>query len=232
MKPVPNEPHLLVMAKAPVAGTVKTRLCPPFSAEEAAVVAEASLADTLDSVAACGATRKVVALDGDVGPWLPPGVDVVPQRGATFAERLANAWADTGGAGLQIGMDTPQVGSGELDALLALLTQGTPRRAVVGPAVDGGWWALGLPALAAGGHHAVFEGVAMSTPRTGEDQRRRLHHLGFEVVLGRLRRDIDTVEDLVEVAAEIPSSRTAALSRRLDLVRLRGRPDPVGMTSP
>ncbi len=227
-----NEPHLLVMAKAPVAGAVKTRLCPPCSPEEAAAVAEAALADTLDAVAACGAGRKVVALDGDIGPWLPPGLDVVPQRGATFATRLANAWTDTGGAGVQIGMDTPQVGPAELDELLALLAGGTERRAVLAPAVDGGWWAIGLPALAQGGHGAVFEGVAMSTSRTGQDQRRRLRRLGFEVVLAGLRRDIDTVADLVEVAAEIPTSRTSAVCGRLGPARLQGHLERIRVTSP
>src|SRR5690606_23084798 len=65
--------HLLVMAKAPVAGRVKTRLVPPLSAAEAAAVAEAALADTLEAVAACGAERRVLALDGEPGPWLPEG---------------------------------------------------------------------------------------------------------------------------------------------------------------
>ncbi|HWH34838.1 MAG TPA: DUF2064 domain-containing protein, partial [Acidimicrobiales bacterium] len=141
MKPTPGHPelHLLVMAKEPRAGRVKTRLCPPCTPEEAASVAEASLADTLDAVAACGAGRKVVALAGTPGAWLPSGFELIEQRGDTFAERLANAWADTAGAGVQIGMDTPQVGAGELDQLLALLAGGGGRRAVLGPAADGGW---------------------------------------------------------------------------------------------
>ena len=217
-------PHVLVMAKSPVAGAVKTRLCPPCSAQEAAVVAEAALADTLDAVAACGAARKVVALAGAIGPWLPAGLEVIPQRGTTFAARLANAWADAGGAGVQIGMDTPQVGPEELDALVAQLDGGSVPRAVLGPAVDGGWWAIGLPALAEGGHGAVFEGVAMSTTHTGEDQEQRLRRLGFDVSLAGLRRDIDTAADLAEVAGEIPNSRTAAVARRLGLARLLAPP--------
>ncbi|HEY2637380.1 MAG TPA: glycosyltransferase, partial [Solirubrobacteraceae bacterium] len=83
------------MAKAPVAGLVKTRLCPPLSPEEAAAVAEAALADTLAAVGACRADRKIIALDGRPGPWLPEGFDVVPQTGRGLALRLANAWAAT-----------------------------------------------------------------------------------------------------------------------------------------
>src|SRR5207237_3773477 len=89
-------PHVIVMAKSPRPGRVKTRLCPPCTAEEAAAVAAAALADTLDAVAASEAVRKVLALDGPPGPWLPPGFELIAQRGVTFNDRLANAWADAG----------------------------------------------------------------------------------------------------------------------------------------
>jgi len=69
--------HVLVLAKEPRPGRVKTRLCPPCSPEEAATVAAAALADTLEAVAASGADRHILALDGRPGPWLPPGFEVV-----------------------------------------------------------------------------------------------------------------------------------------------------------
>src|SRR5438105_3192912 len=84
--------HVLVLAKAPEPGRVKTRLCPPLSPAQAADVATAALADTLDAVVACGAERRILALDGRPGPWLPAGFEVIEQRGAGLAERLANAW--------------------------------------------------------------------------------------------------------------------------------------------
>src|SRR5207302_10117875 len=58
-----------VMAKAPVAGTSKTRMCPPLSPEEAARIAEAALVDTLQAVLGTPVRRHVVVLDGDPGPW-------------------------------------------------------------------------------------------------------------------------------------------------------------------
>jgi glycosyltransferase A (GT-A) superfamily protein (DUF2064 family) len=131
--------HVLVMAKAPVPGYVKTRLCPPCTPEEAAEVAVAALADTLDAVAACGADRRIIALDGPPGPWLPPGFQIVPQRGSSFGERLTNAWAEAGAPGIQIGMDTPQVSGPQLDRLLGALA-GRPIGRCSGrpPTGDGG----------------------------------------------------------------------------------------------
>jgi len=209
---------VLVVAKAPVPGRVKTRLCPPLSPEEAAAVAEAALADTLDAVLACGAERRIVALDGAPGPWLPAGFEVLPQRGGGLDERLANAWADAGGAGLQIGMDTPQVTAAELDGLLAGLGDAPGRRrAVLARAEDGGWWGIGLPGGA--DHRAVFTGVPMSTPWTAAAQARRLRRLGYDVVAGPVRRDVDTAADLAAVAAAAPRTRTAQLAGAVLAVR-------------
>src|SRR5436190_1635035 len=100
--------HVLVMAKAPRSGLVKTRLCPPFTPAEAAAVAEAALRDTLAAVAASGADRRIIALDGPVGPWLPPGFEIIEQCQGSLDLRLAHAWAQADGPGVQIGMDTPQ----------------------------------------------------------------------------------------------------------------------------
>src|SRR6266849_3573480 len=166
------------MAKSPRPGRVKTRLCPPCTPGEAAAVATAALADNLDAVAACGAARKVLALDGDPGPWLPPGFEVIPQRGSTFSRRLTKAWSDTGGPGLQIGMDTPQVTAAELDALLARLDTGA-RPAVLGCALDGGWWVIGWRAA---DPRSVFAGIPLSAPTIGLAQEIRLLGLGFNLV--------------------------------------------------
>jgi glycosyltransferase A (GT-A) superfamily protein (DUF2064 family) len=201
---MPIETTLLVMAKAPVPGRAKTRLCPPCHPEEAAAIAEAALADTLDAVARCRADRRVVALDGAVGEWLPPGFEVVSQRGPTFTDRLAAAWSEMGGPCLQIGMDTPQVTAALLDGGLDALVDRA--EAALGLATDGGWWALGLRRPLS----SVFAGVPMSTDRTGEAQIAALRAQGLEPHLLPPLRDIDTIDDAVAVAAEIPLSRTAA----------------------
>ncbi|MCX3061687.1 glycosyltransferase, partial [Streptomyces sp. GXMU-J5] len=90
----PDGPTLLVLAKEPVAGRVKTRLTPPFTPREAAALAEAALRDTLDAALAAPVRRRVLVLAGEPGPWLPPGFDVVPQRGDGLDERIAAAFED------------------------------------------------------------------------------------------------------------------------------------------
>ena len=205
--------HVLVMAKAPEPGRVKTRLCPPCSPEQAAVVAEAALATTLAAVTGSRATRRIVALDGPPGPWLPPGFEVLSQRGNGFAERLANAWADAGEAGVQVGMDTPQVTTADLDAALeTLAAPGTD--AVLGPANDGGWWVIGLrnPQTVA---RKPFGGVPMSAPNTGAAQLARLRRLGLRVRLLDRRQDVDSWADATAVAATIPGTRFAEVVRRV-----------------
>ncbi|MBG7704410.1 DUF2064 domain-containing protein [Streptomyces sp. MC1] len=191
---------LLVIAKEPLPGRVKTRLTPPFSPAEAAQLAEASLADTLHAVAAAPAARRVLVLDGRPGPWLPPGFDVVPQCAGGLDLRLADAFARCAGPALLIGMDTPQV-TPEL-----LTVDFEAYDACFGPAEDGGFWALGL----AEPDPALLRGVPMSTRWTGAVQRRRLVAAGLRVrELPRLR-DVDTAADAVAVAARAPHGRFAA----------------------
>lgn len=190
---------LVVIAKAPVPGRVKTRLCPPCTPAQAADLAEAALADTLAAVAATPATRRVCVLEGEPGPWLPPGFDVLPQRGRGLDERLASAFEDVGGPALLVGMDTPQVTPAHLaDGLAALRTPGCD--AVLGLAPDGGYWAIGLRRA----DRALFEGVPMSTAHTGAAQRARLLQAGRRVRLLPELRDVDTMDDARAVAAVAP----------------------------
>jgi hypothetical protein len=195
---------LLVIAKAPQAGRSKTRLCPPCTPAEAAWLAEGALADTLAAVAATPAARRVLVLDGLLGDWLPPGIEVVAQGRGGLDARLAHAFAATGGPALLIGMDTPQVNPDILtEALRTLDRPGVD--AVLGPAVDGGWWALGLNDP----HPADVLGVPMSTPHTGAAQLLRLAARGRRVhQLPRLR-DVDRIDDARAVAATAPRTRFA-----------------------
>jgi rSAM/selenodomain-associated transferase 1 len=194
---------IIVMAKEPVPGRVKTRLCPPCSPAQAAALARAALADTLDAALATSAGRVVLALDGRPGPWCPPGVEVVAQGDGPLDRRLTAAWAAaTSGPAVLIGMDTPQVTSAELDAAIGALAD---HDAVLGLAADGGWWALGLQRP----HPLAFAGVPMSRPDTGARQRERLTALGLRTGRLPVHTDVDTWDDAVAVARSTPGGRFA-----------------------
>jgi rSAM/selenodomain-associated transferase 1 len=203
---------LAVIAKAPAPGRSKTRLSPPLSPVQAAELAKAALGDTLAAVAATRAERKVLVLDGRPGPWLPDGFEVIEQHGGGLDERLAGAFADVSGPALIVGMDTPQVSSTTLDRALGRLRSCA---AVLGPAADGGYWAIGLRQPDA----RALLGVPMSTEHTLAAQRTRLRALGLAVAELETLRDVDTFSDALAVAAEAPDSRFARTLAALPLTR-------------
>lgn len=204
---------VLVMAKNPVPGRVKTRLGPRYSPVAAAELAGAALLDTLDAVCAAPVHRRLLVLDGDPTVPVPDGVEVATQRGGPLDERLENAladaWALAGLPMLLVGMDTPQVTAADLtQACRALLAPGVD--AVLGPAVDGGFWAIGLRRWEPG----LVAGVAMSREGTGAEQLSRLRTAGLRVDLLPVQHDVDTADDVVLVARAAPESRFAATAHR------------------
>lgn len=192
---------LALIAKAPVAGRVKTRLCPPCTHDEAARVAAAAFADSIDVMRATECDRRVVVLDGPARPDVHGHLEVGRQRGEGLAARLAALFDDLGGPTLVIAMDTPQVTPSLLGAAIAQLDAGAD--AVLGRALDGGYWAIGLQLP----DPRCFEGVPMHGPDTGDAQLRRLRARGLDVTLLAELRDVDTFTDAVAVAAAVPQSR-------------------------
>ncbi|MFC8617767.1 DUF2064 domain-containing protein [Micromonospora purpureochromogenes] len=220
---------LLVVAKAPVPGAVKTRLCPPATGVQAARVAAAALRDTLDAVRETPGVTPVLALAGRLADAedaaaltaAVAGWPVLPQRGADFAARLVHAHADVADAFpgrpvLQIGMDTPQLTPERLAAAVRRLADAD---AVLGRAADGGWWALGLrdPRQA-----VALRAVPMSTPDTGRSTWSALAERGLRTVPLPVLRDVDDWSDARAVAAAVPGGRFArqvAAVRRAMVVR-------------
>jgi len=203
----------LVVAKAPRPGLVKTRLGRRIGMAAAAELAAAALLDTLDAcMAAVGADRCSVALDGDLSEAVRRdeiadrlrGWTVFPQRGDALGERLAHAHADAPQQPrVQIGMDTPQV----TPELLRTVAGGLVEHDVdLAPAVDGGWWAL---AVRRASYAAALADVPMSTATTGDDTRAALLGRGLTVATGQVLPDVDTAEDAASVAKEAPWTRFA-----------------------
>lgn len=205
---------LLVVAKAPEPGKAKTRLAATVGDRLAAEIAAAALLDTLDAVVAAPVAARVVAFTGDLGRAACAAeirqrlesFTVIAQRGDQFADRLANAHADSadGYPVLQIGMDTPQV-TAELLSGCARELLDAP--AVLGLAHDGGWWALGVaePAMA-----ECLRAVPMSRADTGELTLQALRRSGVEVTRVQPLADVDVVDDVASVREACgPRSRFA-----------------------
>ncbi|MFY1615702.1 TIGR04282 family arsenosugar biosynthesis glycosyltransferase [Micromonospora sp. WMMD736] len=220
---------LLVVAKAPVAGAVKTRLCPPVTPAQAARIAAAALRDTLDAVRATPGVTPVLAWSGrlaeaedaDALTTALHGWSVLEQRGTGLGERLANAYADVAAAYpgrpvVQIGMDTPQVTPGRLTAAVAGLRAAD---AVLGRAHDGGWWSLGLRDPL---HARVLRDVPMSTSDTARDTWAALTGRGLRTAPLPVLRDVDEWSDALAVAVEVPGGRFA---RQVAAVRLTLLPE-------
>jgi glycosyltransferase A (GT-A) superfamily protein (DUF2064 family) len=214
---------LIVVAKEPLPGRVKTRLSPPYSPAQAAELATAAIADTLHAVEQTVSqawehgweVEPILVLDGHPGAWLRPlctseQIRVLPQRQGGLDVRLAAAFDDAtgtspGSPALLIGMDTPQLTSALLlDALDMLVSPRT--EAVLGLADDGGWWSLGLRRP----DRSLLLGVPMSTAHTGRDQYVRLVSAGLRVGLLPVMRDVDDADDAAHVCAQAPASRFAA----------------------
>lgn len=193
---------VVVIAKEPVAGRVKTRLTVAISPQQAADVAAASLRDTLTAMRQVPAERYLLALDGSAGDWVPRDWSVVAQPAGGLDHRLATVLGELpAGPCLLVGMDTPQVTPSEC------VFDTNSYDACLGMATDGGYWAIGFvdPALAP----EVIEGVPMSTDHTGSDQLQRMLAAGLRVQHLAPLLDVDTPQDADAVAQLAPHTSFA-----------------------
>ena len=209
---------VIVLAKEPRPGQVKTRLQSAFTPEQAADLAGCALRDTLRAVRGSTASRRVLVWEGDATGF-DAGVEVVKQRSGSLNDRLIGAFADLGEEPgrrvLLIGMDTPQVTAAQLDC------DWEGCDALLGLSEDGGFWAIGLRTPDV---ESRFAGIEMSTRRTGSAQLARLVSLGHTVKLLPPLRDVDEPADADEVGRAHPWLEFSR--RHAELVRHVGPEDP------
>lgn len=190
---------ILILAKEPIPGRVKTRLCPPCTPVEAARIARAAIADTVETVTAMDGIHALLVLDGLSGAWLGTPIATVAQTGDAFGERLANAFTHVDGPAVLIGMDTPQITPDQLRQVVTTLHQ-PDVDAVLGLTPDGGWWVIGFDRPVPG----AFDAVPMSTTTTGARQLERLRALGLRTAVVPSATDVDTFADALAVATAHP----------------------------
>ena len=206
--------RLLLFAKAPVPGRVKTRLTAPggLTASQAASLHEALVGD-LSTRLAAGRWQLVLmwALARGEDPpahLAPAGVPWREQSGRDLGERLYEGllWATSGaGYAAAVGSDHPDLGAERVAMAFDLLTAG--HDAVLGPASDGGYYLIALRRAAV--HPRLFEDIAWSTPSVLSRTLSRGAERGLDVAMLPEAEDLDTVSDLVRFRA--------ALERRPEL---------------
>jgi rSAM/selenodomain-associated transferase 1 len=198
-----------VMARAPIPGQCKTRLFHRLDPVAAAALYEAMLLDTLDAMATISGTRLVVlaAPENDGFATLrglaPREWDVVAQRGRDLGERLANGFVDLHEAGqpvVLVSSDSPTI---PIEVLRSALPRfGGSRRALMGPAEDGGYYLIGLTVLELG----ILQGITWSTSLVAQQTRVRMRQLGLPWEELPMSYDVDTPSDLDRLRAELAES--------------------------
>ncbi len=217
-----SRPALIVFAKVPQPGRVKTRLTPPLTPAEAAALYDAFLRDALDRYAGLGAAPGGPAvrlyLAGDGGEDLArPGVSVHRQRGAGLGERMLRAFVETFAAGhdraVVVGTDHPTL---PLDFFgLAFDTLDDPLTAVLGPSDDGGYYLLGLNDIVPD----LFD-MAYSHPDVFQDTLDRAMEVDLTPVVLPAHYDVDDRASLARLVQEWragadPGPRTDRMLRTL-----------------
>lgn len=193
-------PRVVIMARAPVAGAVKTRLIPALGAEGAALLARRMLAATVATAqrVGLGVPELCVSPNSRDEAWnglLPDGVLVTDQVAGDLGKRLAAAAKRVIGGGnsvLLIGTDCPDLTVSRIRDMAKRLAD---HDAVIHPAVDGGYVLLGLRRF----DPSLFTGIVWSGADVGEVTSSRILALGWSLYAGKMLRDIDEPGDLSAV---------------------------------
>jgi rSAM/selenodomain-associated transferase 1 len=201
---------LAVMAKAPKAGHVKTRLSPPLDSHQAAALNIAFLRDTiacLKEAEAAGEATAVISYtpigeEANFAGVVPDDVPLIPQRGEGFGERLQSTTDDLFAAGFSavclIDSDSPTVPMGAyVEAAGRLLTN--EDCAVLGPSDDGGYYVIGVNAS----HPRLFEDIPWSTAVVAEQTRQRAQELDLPVYSLPTWFDVDDRQALARLYREL-----------------------------
>jgi rSAM/selenodomain-associated transferase 1 len=216
----------VVMAKAPVAGEVKTRLVPPLSFQEAAEFYRCLLLDLLESFASFEDADLFVAFTPVDAASLfhqlaPPAFVCFAQRGRDLGERMQFIFEDLFAKGYEravvIGSDLPVFPSSFLKGALQTLAESS--EVVLGPSRDGGYYLIGLSRLVP----EIFTGIPWGTGRVLEATRLRLSEIGIEPPLLPEWFDVDTVEDLCALEELVSCGATTQAPAFLNKLSLRQR---------
>jgi uncharacterized protein len=209
-----------IMAKSPRPGEVKTRLCPPLNAGEAADLYRCFLLDKIETVQALTGAQAVIAYSPTDAradfEALAPGIRLMPQVGPDLGARLHATLAGLHNAGhagaIAVDSDTPTLPGEFLQQAVDCLIRPGPD-VVLGPTEDGGYYLIGLRVA----RPELFDGVPWSTAAVFEETRRRADAGNLSVACLPAWFDVDTPDDLRRLRAALAASagdRGAPRTRR------------------
>lgn len=197
--------HIVVFARAPRLGQVKTRLASEIGPERALEIYRSMTEHVLAVVHPVGARIIVAHAPADAGPemraWLGANVTYEPQADGDLGERMASVFerriADRADRVVIVGSDCPTV---TVETITSALDALDGADVVFGPALDGGYYLVAARRL----HPALFRDVPWSSARTLDVSLIRAREAGQRVALLTPMRDIDTADDWRAYGERLP----------------------------
>lgn len=201
---------LIIFAKAPIPGAVKTRLCPPLTPDEAASLHGSLVLDAIERTKGLQGIALYVAGAPDLAhPFFKVmegryGAHLLEQRGPDLGARMRQALQDAFDQGAQTalltGTDLPTLPCARLTEALALIKT---HDIVLGPTTDGGYYLIGLRKMVS----TLFEGIVWSTASVFAETKKKVEAAGLSLGLLPECRDLDTLEDLKHFISQCGKNR-------------------------
>jgi rSAM/selenodomain-associated transferase 1 len=212
---------LALLAKEPVPGRVKTRMCPPLSHGDAARLCSSLLADTAEEMAPLRRIRRILFLAppdsvGRIAGGPFARFERVPQRGRGLGERMRHAAATCFAGGARrvvlVGGDCPGLTAGHVRQAFRELRAGAGT--VFGPSVDGGYYLVGLSSP----DPRLFRKIPWSTGGVLRESSGRCRAAGTPFSLLLPESDVDTYGDLLSLRKRLASAPTPRCPRTRNFV--------------
>ena len=188
-----SEPRIIILVKAPRPGFVKTRLADvigPKNACDAYCKLVNTLLGNLTDLPRAELRFTPDNAEPEISQWLHEGWTAMPQGGGDLGERMQRAITEAQCPAILIGADCPDINLKDIATAREALGKND---VVIGPAVDGGYWLIGLQVPCP----VLFNGIQWSKDNVLKETLARSEKAGLSVHLLRKLADVDTVEDWV-----------------------------------
>ena len=191
-------PVIIIFAKAPIPGRVKTRLRPPLTPETAAGLYDCLVRDTLELMLRFAGRADVeLHTDAETDAWGEYGLARRRQGEGALGAKMLGALAralleEDRPQAIIVGSDSPALRAEDIEWLLE-----AQEDVALGPTEDGGYYAIACRAL----KKDMFAGVSWSTAKTMRETVAAVRACGLSVAIGAPSFDVDTPADLERIMA-------------------------------